>query len=51
MKGITRVIEIKAIAIELRTMFMKELGNLIQKYTRITYEELGTIKEVVGILE
>lgn len=43
--------EIKAIAIELRTLFLEELGNLVHKYTRITQEEEKVIKQVVEILE
>lgn len=45
------MMEIKAIAIELRDMFFEELENLIGKYTRITQEEQGGIKQAVEILE
>ncbi len=43
--------EIKAIAIGLRDMFFEELQNLIGKYTRITQEEQGAIKQALEILE
>lgn len=45
------MMEIKAIAIELRNMFVEELENLIGKYTRITQEEQGVIKQALEILE
>lgn len=45
------MIEIKAIATGLREIFFEELTNLIQKYTRITQEEQGTIKQVLEVLE
>ena len=45
------MMEIKAIAIELRDMFFEELENLIGKYTRITQEEQGVIKQALEILE
>lgn len=43
--------EIKAIAIGLRDMFFEELQNLLDKYTRITQEEQGVIKQVLEMLE
>lgn len=43
--------EIKAIAIGLRDMFFEELQNLLDKYTRITQEEQGAIKQVLEMLE
>ena len=43
--------EIKAIATELREIFLNELTNLIQKYTRITQEEQEEIKQAVEVLE
>lgn len=43
--------EIKAIATGLRELFFEELTNLIQKYTRITQEEQGAIKQALEILE
>lgn len=45
------MMEIKAIAIGLRDMFFEELENLIGKYTRITQEEQGVIKQALEILE
>ena len=43
--------EIKAIASGVRELFFEELTKLIQKYTRITQEEQGAIKQVLEILE
>lgn len=51
LKGVIKMMEIKAIAIELRDMFFEELENLIGKYTRITQEEHGAIKQVLEVLE
>lgn len=45
------MMELKEIAIGLRTLFLQELGNLIHKYTRITKEEQEAIKEVMDTLE
>lgn len=51
LKGVIKMMEIKAIAIELRDMFFEELENLIGKYTRITQEEQGRIKQALEVLE
>lgn len=45
------MMELKEIAIGLRTLFLQELGNLIHKYTRITKEEQEAIKGVMDTLE
>lgn len=45
------MMEIKAIAIELRELFLEELGNLIHKYTRLTQQQQEAVKQAVEMLE
>ena len=51
LKGEIKMMEIKAIAVELRDMFFEELGGLIGKYTKITQEQRRAIKQALEILE